>query len=282
MLIGIIGGGVVGSATARVFSEVGHEIGIYDLDRERRTHDLIDLLNNADLTFVCLPTPQKERSLECDTSALDRFFISVRQFYHDRNFVIRSTVPIGYTRRIYNLGFPNVVHSPEFLTARTAYEDARNPRLVVIGSPGERAVKPDNWSGAILVPDSCAKLAELYQKTFPTVDKCWLTSDESEMMKLAMNSFFAVKVAFWNEVHRLCTTKECDYSEVIEAILAEGRVHPIHTKVPGPDGKFGFGGSCLPKDLASFIYQLDPTGNEGGSVALAAYLGNEKDRRRTI
>lgn len=265
--IGIAGGGVVGSAIARAYSDDGFaEVGTWDIVPERRTHGIDELVRNTDLIFVCLPTPQLQGSLACDVSIVEKFFASVAGLKN--NFVLRSTVPIGTTRRLateYEL--PNLVHSPEFLTARTAVHDARHPRLNVIGAV---AGKPSETDGALF---------KLYQQRFPLVDMALLTSDESEGMKLAMNSFFAVKVAFWNETYQLFKALGVNYSEVIEAIVAEGRVGELHTEVPGPDGKLGFGGACLPKDLASFVHQLNAQ-NVEHHVAIGALTRNLNDRDR--
>ena len=80
-----------------------------------------------------------------------------------------------------------------------------------------------------------------------------MSSDESELMKLALNAFFSTKVAYWNEVESYCRAAGIDYETVRAACVAEGRVGDLHTHVPGPDGQRGFGGKCLPKDLKQLL-----------------------------
>lgn len=123
-------------------------------------------------------------------------------------------------------------------------------------------------------------LTLLYQSRWPHVPVMLLTSDESEAVKLFTNAFFAVKVAFWNELRAVADGRWLDWERVMNAVLADGRIHPSHTKVPGPDGKFGFGGACLPKDLLQLIEDAEHT--PGCSVPLmrAAYHRNEADRGR--
>lgn len=248
--IGVVGNGVVGSAVAA--SYLGFcDVRCFDALPERRTHDYHRTML-CDLVFVCLPTPQEEGGLACDTSALVEFFETMPEEYRCQSLVLRSTVPIGFTRDTARLmRCPNLVHSPEFLTARTAIEDAANPRVNVIGVPG--------WTtGVDEVINPCADvLCDVYESRFIDTDVLptrVMSSDESEAVKLTQNAFSAVKIAFFNEVHALLQKKGCDYGVVREALLAQGWVNPMHTQVPGPDGKMGFGGSCLPP---GFTLQLE-------------------------
>lgn len=244
--IGVVGGGVVGRATARTYLEHVAEVRVYDIVKERSTHPLTDVLK-CDLVFVCLPTPQEKDGLGCDTGYVDRFFGEVSQWGGDvchTNFVLRSTVPIGTTRDLgerYQL--PNLVHSPEFLTARVAATDAHLPARNVVG----RVQTSDQ-------PGACQNLLRrLYERRFPAIPVHEMMSDESEAVKLIQNSFFAVKVAFFNEVRWLADRLGLDWGLVLGAVLADGRIAHSHTNVPGPDGMRGFGGTCLPKDLANLV-----------------------------
>lgn len=263
--VGIVGGGVVGQATARSYLEHVSEVRVYDKLKERATHSLQDTLI-CDIVFVCLPTPQRPNSLQCNTGYVEEFCQSVRG--RDTRLVLKSTVPIGFTAKMsstYDL--PWLVHSPEFLTARCATTDAQLPSRNVLGYPLPwRVVNPH-------------PLRQLYQRRFPGIPLIECSSDESEAAKLILNSFFAVKVAYWNEVEQLAGQLGLDWGEVMSIIYLDGRVHTSHTQVPGPDGKYGFGGTCLPKDLANLAYtimenDLQPT------VTQAAYLRNYEDRKR--
>lgn len=262
MRLGVIGGGVVGRATARAFLEHVEEVRVHDTLPERSTHSLTDVLG-CDLVFVCLPTPQQADSLSCDLTAVEHFFRS--QHSSRVSFVLRSTVPIGTTARLareYDL--PNLVHSPEFLTARCAVSDAQLPARNVLGvTPGSDAVR----------------LARLYTERYPGVPLHIMTSNESEAVKLFQNSFFAVKVSFWNECRQFADRLGLSWDVVLEAILADGRISFSHTRIPGPDGRFGFGGSCLPKDLANLITCMAEAGLTA-PVSHAAHFRNLEDRIR--
>lgn len=267
MKIGVVGGGVVGSATARTYLEWADEVRVYDLWAERRSHNLHEVLE-CDLVFVCLPTPLKDGSLECDLSAITDFFAG-RFKSQDVNYVLRSTVPIGTTRMLArDYGLTNIVHSPEFLTARCAMTDAQFPSRNVIGLP-------NGWTER----NQCGELLNgLYANRFPGCPVHIMTSDESEAVKLFQNGLFATTVAYWNEVRCLADEKGLDWVTVIKAVLADGRISRSHCRVPGPDGRRGFGGACLPKDLSMLVSQL----GEMGVVTNAALRRNECiDRKRS-
>jgi UDPglucose 6-dehydrogenase len=264
MRLGVVGGGGVGRATARAFIEHVDEVRVYDVVAGRRTHPLHETLE-CDLTFVCLPTPQREGSLACDTSAVESFFAEMRGSL--KNYVLRSTVPVGTTRMLrekYDL--PNLVHSPEFITARCAVTDAQLPARNIVGAPAGRS-------------ECVAALAGLYRRRFPGVPVFEVTSDESELVKLAQNAFFLTKIAFWNECRTLADAMNLDWDRVMAAILADGRIAHSHTKVPGPDGKFGAGGACLIKDNANLVTCIESYGLSA-AVTRAAHERNLEDRRR--
>jgi UDPglucose 6-dehydrogenase len=250
MQVGIVGNGVVGSALAQVYKGK-HTVKVYDQIPSRSPATLPEVLA-CDVVFICLPE-----------AALEGWCATIPQAARYTSYVIKSTVPVGTTRMLrqrYNL--ESVVHSPEFLTERTAAHDAAQPRVNIVGFP--------HGCGYNLV-------TKLYADTFPGVPVLMVTSDESETIKLAMNSFFAVKVAFWNEVAAWCKAKDISYPKVIAAIIAEGRVHPEHTRVPGPDGKCGFGGKCLPKDLQMLAMHMMAEVHPA-HLLRAAMLRNKLDR----
>lgn len=276
MKLGVVGGGVVGRATARAFIEHVDEVRVWDIVKERCSTPSILHTLESDLIFVCLPTPQKKDSLECDTSIVEGFFAVLAECNLHRNYVLRSTVPIGTTKRLsktYNL--PNLVHSPEFLTARCSVTDAHLPSRNIVGY--NYLPEPDGRACGCQ-----AVLGNLYLSRFPAVPIHYMTSDESEAVKLFQNGFFATKIAYWNEVNALATKLGLDWDRVMEGILSDGRIAHSHTQVPGPDGKYGFGGSCLPKDVANLLHQLKENQiDQGFGIVGAVQFKNEDHRKRT-
>jgi len=241
MRLGIIGGGVVGRATARAFIEHVDEVRVYDILKERRTHDLLQTLA-SDLVFVCLPTPMKVGG-GCDVSALDDFFGSYQKSLVC--FALRSTVPVGTTSRLRNqYRLLNLVHSPEFLTARCAVTDAQLPARNIIGDP---------WGVDATGNLAAEALYNLYSQRFPGVPIHEMSSDESETVKLVLNSFFALKIAYWNTVKQFTDHLSLRWDKVMQGVLTDGRISYSHIQVPGPDGRPGFGGACLRKDLNNLL-----------------------------
>lgn len=264
MNIGIVGNGVVGSATGNALTSHVAEVRYWDVTPERRTHGLDDVMA-CDMILLCLPTPQRRESLECDTSAITMFLEFLAPAYHQKTFVIRSTVPVGFTAKTAaDFRLPNLIHWPEFLSERTAEFDAANPNRVVIGGPlcGGRAA-----------------LYHLASTVWPDVPIFTMASDESELVKLMQNAFSAVKISFFNEVRHFVDRRGMDWGAVMSALLAGGWINPMHTQVPGPDGKFGFGGKCLPKDLANLICCMGL--GDASAVCLTALARNKIDRNRS-
>jgi nucleotide sugar dehydrogenase len=271
--IGIIGGGVVGHATARSWTEHA-DVRVYDINPKKRTHSLPDALV-GDVVFICLPTPLGDNK-RLDTSVIEQF-CQDHQGY-GTNFVLRSTVPIGFTRQMrekYDL--QNLVHNPEFLTARCAVLDANMPAQLVIGVPYPKSHYV--WS---LTDDDTRVGAEplqsIYERRFPGIPIRVIHSDESEAAKLFLNSFFAVKVAFANELRTLSDYLGLDWEYVREVLLGDGRLCSSHTQVPGPDGKRGFGGTCLPKDLSELVGTIRDAG-QGYYIGSATLARNSIDRK---
>lgn len=270
MKIGIIGHGVVGHATANAFRHLGHEVLCYDKDPARSNASLQFVLD-CDIVFVCLPTPRKQGELACDTSALSDLWNKLGIVTSRKNFVLKSTVPVGYTRRAREeWDLPNLVHSPEFLTARCAEHDALHPRRLIVGVPTDGP------------PYQCReRLLDLYHSCWPDVPLFRMSSDESEAVKLFQNSFSAVKIAAFNEFRSLADKLGLNWDEILGVLLAGGWINPMHTDVPGHDGKRGFGGSCLPKDLANLIQCMNDA--EVDSIICKAALTRNTliDRRET-
>lgn len=262
--IGIVGNGVVGNATGKAFEKRGLEVRYWDIKESRSTHSLTDVIRTG-IVFVCLPTPAYSDG-SCDVTHLEDFFVNgpIRGERHP-NFVLRSTAPIGYTKSLLaNHGYTNIYHWPEFLTARTAEQDANNPRCLILGKPGGWSFddQGDHHDNVL------SFISNIFSKWSTTLTSGTVTgphvypvsSCESEAIKSFTNAFFAAKVSIFNEFRILADAKGLDWDTVVRGMLADQRIHPMHTLVPGPDGQRGFGGACLPKDIDSVIAQCLRTG----------------------
>jgi UDPglucose 6-dehydrogenase len=291
VVIGVIGNGVLGQAMVRGMVEYVKEVKINDIVRERSTHELADMLD-CDFLFLCLPTPADADGF-CDTRAVqealaaileewqEKFGQVVRQHEYDGLddfpiIVIRSTVDVGFTGRMADAmverGFPpTILHNPEFLTARCNLTDFNTPSRHLIGS-----VCRYRHSRAASVD-----LMEMYHARFPGIP-CYniLSSDETELCKLACNGFFATKVVYFNVIRMICEKLDLNWDNVVSGMVTDGRIAHSHTQVPGHDGKYGFGGMCFPKDVANlrttFTNQMDEI--IGGELIRAVEAVNKQLR----
>jgi len=234
--IGIIGLGFVGGAMQKSFDKLGVNIcAIYDKFKNGGIGKIEDLLE-CDILFSALPTVYSEKLKEYNKKPLEE----TCEFLKENNFkgllVVKSTVEPGTCEefsKIYNL---KILHNPEFLTARTAYEDFHNQKHIVIGKTE-------------LVSDVEHKLVgDFYKFFYENAEISLCTAMESESMKIFCNCFYAVKVQIFNELYLVCKDGEMDYAKVVGMMLKNGWINPMHTVVPGPDGKLSYGGLCFPKD----------------------------------
>ena len=244
MKIGIIGNGFVGSSVAFGFSaQTGcdADVKVYDKDESKSTHTLSETLT-SDFIFISVPTPSnKDGSINLDIlhSIFDE--INYTNGYNcDNIFLVRSTVTPGTTRKIQqHYRHLNIVFNPEFLTERSAKFDFINQSRFILG--GEEK--------------NVDKVAELYKWRFGETTPIIKTNFETaEMIKYMNNCFFATKVSFLNEMYQIARKSGIDWNMAIEGFVRDGRIGHSHMSVPGPDGKFGFGGSCFPKDIQAMIH----------------------------
>tara|TARA_B100001758_G_scaffold239635_1_gene244188 strand:- start:383 stop:1216 length:834 start_codon:yes stop_codon:yes gene_type:complete len=240
--IGVIGRGFVGSAVEFGFSaQCGCNaiVKSYDIDESRKKDSLEDTVNNTDFIFVSVPTPS-------DISGIDLSYLtSALQSIQDVNkrtdniILIRSTIVPGTTKKLDNqFKKLNIVFNPEFLTERSAKFDFINQSRFVIGG--------DSYY--------TEKVAELYKWRFgDTVPTIQTNFETAELIKYMNNCFFATKVSFLNEMKLLSDQIGADWATSIQGFVSDGRIGHSHIQVPGPDGKLGFGGNCLPKDVKAII-----------------------------
>ena len=242
--IGIIGQGFVGSAVKEGMKD-HFEVYTYDKDpsKESTARNIFSVVEHTELTFLCVPTPMK-KSGECDLRILETALTEISECakaLNKKNYivVIKSTIPPGTTERLNNIYVNlDIVFNPEFLTEANAVNDYKNQNRIVIG--GERP--------------SSTKVKQVFAKAFPKVPIIKTSSTIAEMIKYVTNTFLATKVSFANEMYQICQGLNIDFDKVIEYARYDDRLGNSHWSVPGPDGDFGFGGHCFPKDIAALQY----------------------------
>jgi UDPglucose 6-dehydrogenase len=244
MNIGIIGQGFVGSA---VYEGMKSYFDIFAFDKDPQkfsnVRSIFEVVENTEVTFLCVPTPMRKNG-ECDLgiigSALNDIAACVETLKKDGYIVIiKSTIPPGTTEYFDKIFTKlNIVFNPEFLTEANANEDYKNQNRIIIG--GERP--------------GTTKVKQIFAKAFPQVPIIKTSSTIAEMIKYVTNTFLATKVSFANEMYQICQGLNIDYDKVIEYARYDDRLGNSHWAVPGPDGDFGYGGHCFPKDIAALQY----------------------------
>tara|TARA_Y100000816_G_scaffold145811_1_gene103471 strand:+ start:411 stop:1241 length:831 start_codon:yes stop_codon:yes gene_type:complete len=239
-MIGIIGQGFVGNAIYQKFKNY-FDVHTYDLD-ESKSNDTKENVIHQQYLFLCLPTPMNTDG-SCNVDIIERELenIDLIADNHEvvKTVVIKSTISPGTTEK-WNKKYEalNIVFNPEFLTEANAVEDFNNQNRIILGGP-----RP-----------ATTELRRLYSKVFPKAHIIKTDSTHAEMVKYLTNSFLATKVSFANEIYQVCEKLNIDYDKVVEYATLDDRLGKSHWNVPGPDGDFGFGGHCLPKDLSALIY----------------------------
>jgi UDPglucose 6-dehydrogenase len=286
--IGVIGAGWVGLVTAACFAELGHEVHVRDIVREKveslargevpiyepglpdlllknreRLHfttDMGDVLGGAQLLFCCVDTPPSY-SGDADLSRVERVVEELGDS-REHAIVMKSTVPVGTGRSIRrrrdDLGY---VSNPEFLKEGTAVDDFMNPDRVVVGAGDDSS-------------DFGERVAALYEPLEAEIVRTDVAS--AEMIKLASNAFLATKISFINEIANVSEELGADVSEVARGMGLDQRIGPQFLRAG-----IGYGGSCFPKDVSA-LKQL--AGNTGYHFQLltAVIEVNELQKRRTI
>ena len=233
--ISIVGMGTVGSAISNSFSK--NEIKHYCYDKYKGIGRADNILV-SNLIIACLPTPNIEGAMY-DLSELYDLMQFLEENFYSGEVCLKSTLVPGTVKNLDSKFSFKIYHSPEFLSEKTAYEDFHNQDHIVIGTKYLNTIYEkicrDKYSNNISI----------------------VGPSESEAMKIFCNSFYAIKVMIFNEFYDICKNKNLEFSIIKEIMLKNNWINHMHTDVPGPDGKFGFGGMCFPKDLSSLTEFAD-------------------------
>lgn len=246
MKIGIIGLGFVGGAIFNFFSSKNVQIKGYDLYNES---DTLEEVLDSTILFLCLPTVFLTKKKEYNKEPIISTCKILERKKYNGIVIIKSTVEPTTTAELSEqFSSLKLVHNPEFLTAATAHEDFRNQKHIVLG-------KSKN-----ITDKDIEILKAFYKRYFPEADISVCSSDESESMKIFANSFYAIKIQYFNEMYAMCKHIGADYNKVRDMIVKNGWVNPMHTNVPGTDGKLSYGGLCFPKDTNAIMHQMSKEG----------------------
>lgn len=301
MKVCIIGTGYIGLTEGLCFADLGHDVVCHDVVREKIdqlnqgvpvlyedgleemlkrnlkngkisfTTDLSDALNNADVVFICVNTPENPKDGSADLSAVRAVAKSIAEtINNDKKFVlvIRSTVPVGTNREIEKLvrdtnGKLNfsIASNPEFSKQGSAIDDFLRPDRIIVG-----------------VADEYAKtvMSAVYKPLTDRGAPILFTSIETaELIKYATNTFLAMKVAFINEIADICEKTGANVAEIAQAMGMDKRISPYFLQA-GP----GIGGSCFPKDSIALVQIGKKYGLE--CELLAASVDSNRKRKHRM
>ena len=238
MKLGIIGKGFVGSAVANGFD---NDVKQLIVDPKYTDHTIKDLVEfSPPICFICVPTPIAEDG-SCDTSIAKEVLSELHKRQYKGVCVIKSTIIPDYLHEFKREFDLKIVYNPEFLTEANADEDFKNPPFQVFGG---------KWRDCEVVEKAYLRHSSV--RIVPTF-KVDLTT--ASLLKYTINSWLATKVVFFNELWKLhqSGSSAVSWEQFTDMLSRDERIGKSHMKVPGPDGEFGFGGHCFPKDTEAFL-----------------------------
>tara|TARA_B110000208_G_scaffold130576_1_gene158386 strand:- start:8325 stop:9311 length:987 start_codon:yes stop_codon:yes gene_type:complete len=241
--IGIVGHGFVGQAVEYAFTHPLVDFNYYDPRYETSVDSLADIPaeRHPRCFFICAPTPSNDDG-SVNSSIVEASVIKCLSMT-DSLVVVKSTITPESIDRLYSIMSREMVdrfvYNPEFLTEKNAKADFVNAKFHVMGG----------------TPLAARELIDVYEifGGCQSDDYRRMTAYEASFVKYTINSYLSTKITFFNQLYDLVNMYGCNYNTIVRAVGADDRVGMGHTRVPGFDGKRGFGGACLPKDTRAFL-----------------------------
>ena len=240
--MGIVGTGFVGGSVAHGFNKNVEQLIVdpkySDMTLERCVCD------HPAMIFICVPTPSAENG-DVDVSIARTVLEEINSFHYEGIVIIKSTIIPSHLQEFQEDFNLRLVYNPEFLTEANAHWDFCNPPMQILGGKWEDCEAVEK----AYVHHSSVKIVPTFKTDIVT----------ASILKYTINSWLATKVIFMNELRQLFETSGADASweQFTDMLSRDVRIGDSHLSVPGPDGYFGFGGHCFPKDTQGLLYYAE-------------------------